>query len=42
MNRIATPMTTTAAEGLPRRCFTVAELEQMTAAGILTKTSGSS
>ena len=25
MNRIATPMTTTAAEGLPRRCFTVAE-----------------
>jgi Uma2 family endonuclease len=35
MNRIATPMTTTAAEGLPRRCFTVAEIEQMTAAGIL-------
>jgi Uma2 family endonuclease len=35
MNRIAPPMTTTAAEGLPRRCFTVAELEQMTAAGIL-------
>ena len=35
MNRIATPMTTTAAEGLPRRCFTVAELEQMVAAGIL-------
>jgi Uma2 family endonuclease len=35
MNRMATPMTTTAAEGLPRRCFTVAELEQMTAAGIL-------
>ena len=28
-------MTTTAAEGLPRRCFTVAELEQMAAAGIL-------
>ena len=27
--------TTTAAEGLPRRCFTVAELERMTAAGIL-------
>jgi Uma2 family endonuclease len=27
--------TTTAAEGLPRRRFTVAELEQMTAAGIL-------
>jgi Uma2 family endonuclease len=35
MNRIVTPMTTTAAEGLPRRCFTVAELEQMVAAGIL-------
>jgi Uma2 family endonuclease len=35
MNRIATPMTTTAAEGLPRRCFTVTELEQMVAAGIL-------
>jgi Uma2 family endonuclease len=35
MNRIAMPMTTTAAEGLPRRCFTVAELEQMVAAGIL-------
>src|SRR5882672_5231429 len=35
MNRIVTPMTTTAAEGLPRRCFTVAELEQMAAAGIL-------
>jgi Uma2 family endonuclease len=35
MNRIATPMTTTAAEGLPRRCFTVAELEQMAAIGIL-------
>ena len=29
------PRTTTAAEGLPRRPFTVAELEQMTAAGIL-------
>jgi Uma2 family endonuclease len=29
------PFTTTAAEGLPRRRFTVAELEQMTAAGIL-------
>jgi Uma2 family endonuclease len=28
-------MTTTAAEGLPRRRFTVAELEQMVAAGIL-------
>jgi Uma2 family endonuclease len=35
MNRITRPPTTTAAEGLPRRCFTVAELEQMTAAGIL-------
>jgi Uma2 family endonuclease len=35
MNRIAAPMTTTAAEGLPRRCFTVAEIEQMTVAGIL-------
>jgi Uma2 family endonuclease len=35
MNRIATPMTTTAVEGLPRRCFTMAELEQMAAAGIL-------
>lgn len=34
MNR-ALPRTTTAAEGLPRRSFTVAELEQMTAAGIL-------
>jgi Uma2 family endonuclease len=34
MNRMVTP-TTTAAEGLPRRRFTVAELEQMTAAGIL-------
>ena len=29
------PRTTTAAEGLPRRAFTVAELEQMVAAGIL-------
>jgi Uma2 family endonuclease len=29
------PKTTTAAEGLPRRPFTVAELEQMVAAGIL-------
>jgi Uma2 family endonuclease len=29
------PRTTTAAEGLPRRPFTVAELEQMVAAGIL-------
>src|SRR5215475_6058511 len=35
MNRLAAEMTTTAAEGLPRRRFTVAELEQMTAAGIL-------
>jgi Uma2 family endonuclease len=35
MNRIAAPMTTTAAEGLPRRCFTVAELERMVAANIL-------
>src|SRR5437588_7727386 len=35
MNRPASPMTTRAAEGLPRRRFTVAELEQMTAAGIL-------
>jgi Uma2 family endonuclease len=34
-NRLATPMTTTAAEGMPRRRFTVAEIEQMTAAGIL-------
>jgi Uma2 family endonuclease len=33
--RPATPLTTTAAEGLPRRHFTFAELEQMTAAGIL-------
>ena len=29
------PKTTTAAEGMPRRPFTVAELEQMVAAGIL-------
>ena len=35
MNRIAAPMTTTAAEGLLRRCFTVEELEQMVAANIL-------
>jgi Uma2 family endonuclease len=34
MNRML-PRTTNAAEGLPRRVFTVAELEQMTAAGIL-------
>ena len=34
MNRVL-PRTTNAAEGLPRRVFTVAELEQMTAAGIL-------
>jgi Uma2 family endonuclease len=35
MNRLVNPSTTTAAEGLPRRRFTVAELEAMTAAGIL-------
>ena len=35
MNRHPSELTTTAAEGLPRRRFTVAELEQMTAAGIL-------
>ena len=35
MNRLVRQLTTTAAEGLPRRCFTVAELEQMVAAGIL-------
>ena len=35
MNRLLTPSTTNAAEGLPRRRFTVAELEQMTTAGIL-------
>ena len=35
MNRPARQPTTTAAEGLPRRCFTVAELERMAAAGIL-------
>jgi Uma2 family endonuclease len=35
MNRLVGPATTTAAEGLPRRRFTVAELEQMTVAGIL-------
>jgi len=35
MNRHPSEWTTTAAEGLPRRRFTVAELEQMTAAGIL-------
>jgi Uma2 family endonuclease len=35
MNVPATRMTTTAAEGLPRRRFTVAELERMAAAGIL-------
>jgi Uma2 family endonuclease len=35
MNRPVRQLTTTAAEGLPRRCFTVAELEQMVAAGIL-------
>lgn len=35
MSVLAEPRTTNAAEGLPRRRFTVAELEQMTAAGIL-------
>jgi Uma2 family endonuclease len=35
MNRHPSDMTTNAAEGLPRRRFTVAELEAMTAAGIL-------
>jgi Uma2 family endonuclease len=35
MNRHPLDMTTMAAEGLPRRRFTVAELEAMTAAGIL-------
>jgi Uma2 family endonuclease len=35
MTRSATLPPTTAAEGLPRRRFTVAELEQMVAAGIL-------
>ena len=35
MNRHLHNMTTTAAEGLPRRRFTVAEIEAMTAAGIL-------
>jgi Uma2 family endonuclease len=35
MNRHLRDMTTTAAEGLPRRRFTVAELERMTDAGIL-------
>jgi Uma2 family endonuclease len=35
MNRLDAQMTTMAAEGLPRRRFTVAELERMTAAGIL-------
>ena len=34
-SRPALSMTTTAAEGLPRRRFTVAELEQMVEAGIL-------
>jgi Uma2 family endonuclease len=34
-NAQAMPLTTTAAEGLPRRRFTVAELERMAAAGIL-------
>jgi Uma2 family endonuclease len=35
VNTPTLPPTTTAAEGLPRRRFTVAELEQMVAAGIL-------
>jgi Uma2 family endonuclease len=35
MNRLDAQLTTMAAEGLPRRRFTVAELERMTAAGIL-------
>ena len=35
MNRHPREMTTNAAEGLPRRRFTVAEIEAMTAAGIL-------
>jgi Uma2 family endonuclease len=35
MNHHPFPRTTVAAEGLPRRPFTVAELEQMVAAGIL-------
>ncbi|MBX9827819.1 MAG: Uma2 family endonuclease [Xanthobacteraceae bacterium] len=35
MNRHLREMTTNAAEGLPRRRFTVAELERMTEAGIL-------
>jgi Uma2 family endonuclease len=35
MNLPLTERTTTASEGQPRRRFTVAELEQMTAAGIL-------
>jgi Uma2 family endonuclease len=35
MSVLTRPNTTNAAEGLPRRRFTVAELEQMTAAGIL-------
>jgi Uma2 family endonuclease len=34
-SRSALSTTTTAAEGLPRRCFTVAELERMVEAGIL-------
>src|SRR5215831_11293210 len=35
MDRPPSPLPTRAAEGLPRRRFTVAELEQMTAAGIV-------
>jgi hypothetical protein len=41
MNRHLREMTTNAAEGLLRRRFTVAELERMTEAGILKKTSAS-
>jgi Uma2 family endonuclease len=37
VSQLARSKTTTAAEGLPRRRFTVAELEQITAAGILTR-----
>jgi hypothetical protein len=41
MNRHPRDMTTMAAEGLPRRRFTVAELEAMTAAGFSMRTSAS-
>ncbi len=37
MSSTATPITTNAAEGLPRRRFTVADLERMAAAGILSE-----